>query len=123
AMGLIELALGYVQAHRLLARLRPLLVVGFGSYASVPTVWAAQHAGIPTLLHEQNAVLGRANRLLATRARAVATSFPATAALGRATPRLTGNPVRPAIAALAGQPHPADDRPVRLLVLGRSQGP
>jgi UDP-N-acetylglucosamine--N-acetylmuramyl-(pentapeptide) pyrophosphoryl-undecaprenol N-acetylglucosamine transferase len=122
AMGLVALALGYVQAHRLLARLRPLLVVGFGSYASVPTVWAAQHAGIPTLLHEQNAVLGRANRLLAARARAVATSFPATAALGRAPARLTGNPVRGAIAALAGHPYPAIGHSFRLLVLGGSQG-
>jgi len=120
--GLVRLALGYLQAHALLARLRPVLVVGFGSYASVPTVWAAQHAGIPTLLHEQNAVLGRANRLLAARARAVATSFPETRALGQAKPRLTGNPVRPAIAALAEQPYPAGDRPFRLLVLGGSQG-
>ena len=122
AAGILSLALGYLQAHRLLARLRPALVVGFGSYASVPTVWAAQHAGIPTLLHEQNAVLGRANRLLAARARAVATSFPETSALGKASPRLTGNPVRPAIAALADRPYPANDRPFRLLVLGGSQG-
>lgn len=120
--GILRLAAGYLQAHALLARLRPVLVAGFGSYASVPTVWAAQHAGIPTLLHEQNAVLGRANRLLAARARAVATSFPETRALGKAMPRLTGNPVRPAIAALAGQAYPANDRPFRLLVLGGSQG-
>ena len=103
-------------------RLRPALVVGFGGYASVPTVYAAQRAGLPTLLHEQNAVLGRANRMLAAQARAVATSFPETAALGKATPRLTGNPVRPAIAALGEQPYPAMDGTLRLLVLGGSQG-
>ena len=76
----------------------------------------------PTLLHEQNAVLGRANRMLAAQARAVATSFPETAALGKATPRLTGNPVRPAIAALGAEPYPAMDGTLRLLVLGGSQG-
>jgi UDP-N-acetylglucosamine--N-acetylmuramyl-(pentapeptide) pyrophosphoryl-undecaprenol N-acetylglucosamine transferase len=122
AAGILQLALGYLQAHRLLARIRPALVVGFGSYASVAAVWAAQHAGLPTLLHEQNAVLGRANRLLAARAEAVAISFPETRALGKAKPRLTGNPVRPAIAALAERPYPANDRPFRLLVLGGSQG-
>jgi UDP-N-acetylglucosamine--N-acetylmuramyl-(pentapeptide) pyrophosphoryl-undecaprenol N-acetylglucosamine transferase len=122
AQGIAQLLRGYLQARRLVIRLRPALVVGFGGYASVPTVYAAQRAGLPTLLHEQNAVLGRANRLLAAHARAVATSFPDTAALGKATPRLTGNPVRPAIAALGEQAYPALDGSLRLLVLGGSQG-
>jgi UDP-N-acetylglucosamine--N-acetylmuramyl-(pentapeptide) pyrophosphoryl-undecaprenol N-acetylglucosamine transferase len=122
AQGIAQLLRGYLQARRLVIRLRPALVVGFGGYASVPTVYAAQRAGLPTLLHEQNAVLGRANRMLAAQARAVATSFPETAALGKATPRLTGNPVRPAIAALGAQPYPAMDGTLRLLVLGGSQG-
>jgi UDP-N-acetylglucosamine--N-acetylmuramyl-(pentapeptide) pyrophosphoryl-undecaprenol N-acetylglucosamine transferase len=122
AQGIAQLLRGYLQARRLVIRLRPALVVGFGGYASVPTVYAAQRAGLPTLLHEQNAVLGRANRMLAAQARAVATSFPKTAALGKATPRLTGNPVRPAIAALGAQPYPAMEGTLRLLVLGGSQG-
>ena len=122
ARGIAQLLRGYLQARRLVIRLRPTLVVGFGGYASVPTVYAAQRAGVATLLHEQNAVLGRANRMLAAQARAVATSFPETAALGKATPRLTGNPVRPAIAALAAEPYPAIDGSLRLLVLGGSQG-
>jgi UDP-N-acetylglucosamine--N-acetylmuramyl-(pentapeptide) pyrophosphoryl-undecaprenol N-acetylglucosamine transferase len=122
AEGVLQLAFGYFQARALVARLRPAAVVGFGGYASVPTVIAAQRAGLPTLLHEQNAVLGRANRLLAARARAVATSFPATTALGKAVPRLTGNPVRPAIAALAAEPYPAIGERIRVLVLGGSQG-
>jgi len=122
AQGIAQLLRGYLQARRLVIRLRPALVVGFGGYASVPAVYAAQRAGLPTLLHEQNAVLGRANRMLATQARAVATSFPETAALGKATPRVTGNPVRPAIAALGEQPYPAMDGTLRLLVLGGSQG-
>jgi UDP-N-acetylglucosamine--N-acetylmuramyl-(pentapeptide) pyrophosphoryl-undecaprenol N-acetylglucosamine transferase len=122
AQGIAQLLRGYLQARRLVIRLRPALVVGFGGYASVPTVYAAQRAGLPTLLHEQNAVLGRANRMLAAHARAIATSFPDTAALGKATPRLTGNPVRPAIAALGEQAYPAMDGTLRLLVLGGSQG-
>ncbi|HEY8017664.1 MAG TPA: glycosyltransferase, partial [Dongiaceae bacterium] len=73
AQGIAQLLRGYLQARRLVIRLRPALVVGFGGYASVPTVYAAQRAGLPTLLHEQNAVLGRANRMLAAQARAVAT--------------------------------------------------
>ena len=60
-----ELALGVIQARALLKRLRPAAVVGFGGYASVPTMVAATLLGIPTAIHEQNAVLGRANRLLA----------------------------------------------------------
>jgi UDP-N-acetylglucosamine--N-acetylmuramyl-(pentapeptide) pyrophosphoryl-undecaprenol N-acetylglucosamine transferase len=122
AEGVLQLALGYLQARRLVARLRPSLVVGFGGYASVPPVCAGQRMGIATLLHEQNAVLGRANRLLAGRARAVATSFARTAGLGRARAHLTGNPVRAAIAALGEQPYPGAGATLSILVLGGSQG-
>jgi UDP-N-acetylglucosamine--N-acetylmuramyl-(pentapeptide) pyrophosphoryl-undecaprenol N-acetylglucosamine transferase len=122
AEGMLQLAVGYFQARRLVNRLKPLVVVGFGGYASVPSVMAAQRAGLPTLLHEQNAVLGRANRLLAARARAVATSFPTTAGLGETIARLTGNPVRAAIASVAERPYPSLEGPLRLLVLGGSQG-
>ena len=122
AEGVLHLALGYLQARALVARLDPALVVGFGGYASVPTVCAAQRAGLPTLLHEQNAVLGRANRLLASRARAIAISFPRTAALGKAAARLTGNPVRPAITAVGEQPYPSATTSLNLLILGGSQG-
>jgi UDP-N-acetylglucosamine--N-acetylmuramyl-(pentapeptide) pyrophosphoryl-undecaprenol N-acetylglucosamine transferase len=122
AEGMLQLALGYFQARRLVNRVRPMLVVGFGGYASVPSVMAAQWAGFPTLLHEQNAVLGRANRLLEARAQAVATSFPATAGLRRTMARLTGNPVRPAIASIAERPYPSLEGTLRLLVLGGSQG-
>jgi len=122
AEGMLCLGIGYLQARRLLSRLEPVLVVGFGGYASVPTVFAAQHAGCATLLHEQNAVLGRANRLLAQRARAIATSFPRTSGLGAVSARITGNPVRPAIAGLAEKPFPALADRLHLLVLGGSQG-
>jgi UDP-N-acetylglucosamine--N-acetylmuramyl-(pentapeptide) pyrophosphoryl-undecaprenol N-acetylglucosamine transferase len=122
-----ELAIGYVQARRLLRRLAPAAVIGFGGYTSVPTVMAAGALGIPALVHEQNAVLGRANRMLAARVHKVATAFPAVHGLrpadqAKALP--VGNPVRPAIAELAARPYalPAPDEPIRLLVLGGSQG-
>jgi hypothetical protein len=101
ARSFASLAFGLLQARRIVARLDPELAVGFGSYASVPTIVAASQAGVPILLHEQNAVLGRANRMLAPRAAKIASSFPEVAGLrngfaGKAV--LTGNPVRPAIA-------------------------
>ncbi|MFQ5783294.1 MAG: undecaprenyldiphospho-muramoylpentapeptide beta-N-acetylglucosaminyltransferase [Alphaproteobacteria bacterium] len=125
--GLFDIGLGVVQARRILGRLRPAGVVGFGGYASVPAMLAATQRGLPTVIHEQNAVLGRANRLLAPRVRAIAVSFAGTAQLcpadaGKA--EHTGNPVRPEIAALAETPYPAPaaDGPLTLLVTGGSQG-
>lgn len=125
-LAMTELARGTWQAGRLLRRMRPAAVVGFGGYASVPTVLAAQRAGIPTVLHEQNAVLGRANRVLVKRAKAVCTSFEIVeglAAVGGRTTR-TGNPVRAAIAALRDQPYPTPipGGPLSILVTGGSQG-
>jgi UDP-N-acetylglucosamine--N-acetylmuramyl-(pentapeptide) pyrophosphoryl-undecaprenol N-acetylglucosamine transferase len=127
ACGIADIALGIVQARRLLRQLRPAAVVGFGGYASVPTMLAAAQLGLPTVIHEQNAVLGRANRLLAPRAQAIATGFPETAGLrpqdrGRAVH--TGNPVRPAILALGSAPYdpPSPAGAIQLLVFGGSQG-
>ena len=125
AMG--ELARGTGQAMRLLRRLRPAAVVGFGGYASVPTMLAAQRAGIPTLLHEQNAILGRANRVAAGKAKAICTSFEIVAGLTAHTSGRTirtGNPVRAAIAALRDQPYPTPipGGPLSILVTGGSQG-
>ena len=127
ALGLGRLALGTFQARRLLKSLQADQVVGFGGYPSVPTVLAAAHAGLPVVLHEQNAVLGRANRLLAGRARAIATSFAKVQGLSddeRAKTVLTGNPVRAAIAELARRPVPVagEDDKLSLLVTGGSQG-
>ena len=96
--GVIELSLGAVQARRLIARIRPSAVVGFGGYPSVPTVLMAQRARVPTVLHEQNSVLGRANRLAAPGAVRIATSFAAVSAVKPADAGklvFTGNPVRP----------------------------
>lgn len=125
ARGALALLKGWFQARALLRRLRPAVVVGFGGYASVPTVMAAQRAGIKTVLHEQNAVLGRANRLLARQAAKIATSFDQVAGLpggGSRDAVVTGNPVRPAIAAVADAPYPPFDGDIHLLILGGSQG-
>jgi len=126
-MGLGQIAFGAIQAHGMLRRLAPAGVVGFGGYASVPTMLAATRIGLPTVIHEQNAVLGRANRLMAPRVRAIAAAFAETAQLcpaDRAKAEHTGNPVRAAIAALAERPYPAPERggPLSLLVIGGSQG-
>ncbi len=119
------LGLGYLDARRVLRRHRPAVVVGFGGYPSAPTVLAASRAGIPVLLHEQNALLGRVNRWLAARAATIATGFALQGAQGRdGRIVVTGNPVRPAIAAKRDIPFPAPEGqgPLTLLVLGGSQG-
>lgn len=123
--GVFTLTRGTMQAKALFKRLHPAAVVGFGGYASVPAVAAAVTSGVPVLLHEQNAVLGRANRLFAGKVDRIATSYAQVAALPAGTTTvLTGMPVRPAIRALADAPYapPADGGPVRVLVLGGSQG-
>jgi UDP-N-acetylglucosamine--N-acetylmuramyl-(pentapeptide) pyrophosphoryl-undecaprenol N-acetylglucosamine transferase len=125
--SLIELGIGTLQARRLLKRLRPAAVVGFGGYASVPTMVAATLAKFPTVLHEQNAVLGRANRLLAFRVARIATSFKATKSIpSDAADKVvhTGMPVRPAILAMHDAKYP-DLNPtseINLLIMGGSQG-
>jgi UDP-N-acetylglucosamine--N-acetylmuramyl-(pentapeptide) pyrophosphoryl-undecaprenol N-acetylglucosamine transferase len=125
AYGLAELAVGMVQARRLLRRLAPAAVVGFGGYPSVPTMLAAAQLGLPTLIHEQNVVLGRANRLLAPRARRIATGFAAARGLrpaDRARAVHTGNPVRPTIRAVGDSPYQPPTASIELLVVGGSQG-
>lgn len=126
-LSLASTAYGTVEAFFLLRRLRPTVVVGFGGYPSLPTIVAATRLGLPCILHEQNAILGRANRFVAARVSAIATSFPETRRLDGATAARivhTGNPVRPAIAALSEMdytPPDAGER-FRLLVFGGSQG-
>jgi UDP-N-acetylglucosamine--N-acetylmuramyl-(pentapeptide) pyrophosphoryl-undecaprenol N-acetylglucosamine transferase len=127
ADGLVQLAAGTLQARRLLRRLRPAAVIGFGGYAALPTMLAAIALGLPSLIHEQNAVLGRANRLLAPFVRRIATGFPQTARL-RAADRTrtvhTGNPVRPAVLAVGDVVYvpPRPEGAIELLVVGGSQG-
>jgi UDP-N-acetylglucosamine--N-acetylmuramyl-(pentapeptide) pyrophosphoryl-undecaprenol N-acetylglucosamine transferase len=118
---------GTLRAFLLLGRIKPAAVVGFGGYPTLPPVFAAVARRIPTVIHEQNAVMGRANKLLAPRVSAIAFSFPGlfdqAPALARKATH-TGNPVRPAVRAAAAMPYapPDPEGLVRLLVFGGSQG-
>jgi UDP-N-acetylglucosamine--N-acetylmuramyl-(pentapeptide) pyrophosphoryl-undecaprenol N-acetylglucosamine transferase len=121
----LVLGTGVLAGLGLLRDLRPAAVIGFGGYPAIPTVVAARLRRIPTLIHEQNAVLGRANRLLSARVRAIATSFPG---LLDHDSRLaakavhTGNPVRPVVVEAAATPYPDPAAGFRLLAFGGSQG-
>jgi UDP-N-acetylglucosamine--N-acetylmuramyl-(pentapeptide) pyrophosphoryl-undecaprenol N-acetylglucosamine transferase len=126
ARSLATLAGGLIKARRLVRRIAPAAAIGFGGYPTVPPILAASQRGVPTVVHDANAVLGRANRFLATRATAIATSFPAVGGLEKLSARVveTGNPVRAAVRAAASIPYLdrwAGD-PFRLLVFGGSQG-
>ena len=118
---------GRNMALRLFDSFEPSAVVGFGGYPSVPAVLAATGRGIPTVLHEQNAVLGRVNRLFAGRVQALATAYPE---IERLKPKhvdkvhLVGNPVRAEVLALRDEDYPAlpEDGLLRVLVTGGSQG-
>jgi len=119
------LGLGLIQSRGLIARLKPAAVIGFGGYPTIPPLLAAVRRGVPSLIHDANAVIGRANRLLAPRVTAIATTFPdvfdsAPVLALKAT--LTGNPVRAAVVAAAATPYPAANDPLRLVIFGGSQG-
>lgn len=126
AKALLHIARGTLAARRIIGQVKPAVVVGFGGYPTVPPVLGASLAGVRTLIHEQNAVIGRANRFLAGRADVIATGF---AKVGGLTPaqqakcRHVGNPVRPAVVEAAGRGYeePGEGK-IRLLVFGGSQG-
>ncbi|MFC0384764.1 undecaprenyldiphospho-muramoylpentapeptide beta-N-acetylglucosaminyltransferase [Muricoccus vinaceus] len=127
ARGALAIARGTLEARRLLLELNPSAVVGFGGYPSVPPVVAARFlpaARRPAVvLHEQNAVLGRANRGLARGADLLALCFENTRRVpAGARAEVLGNPVRPAIAALHGAGYQGPGGTMRLLVLGGSLG-
>jgi UDP-N-acetylglucosamine--N-acetylmuramyl-(pentapeptide) pyrophosphoryl-undecaprenol N-acetylglucosamine transferase len=119
------LGAGVFQAWSLIGRLEPAAVIGFGGYPTVPPVLAAAWRHVPTLIHDANAVIGRANRLLAPRVTAIAMTFPDVfrdRPVWAAKATLTGNPVRPAVVAAAAIPYSPPRDPLRLLVIGGSQG-
>ncbi|MEM8826026.1 MAG: undecaprenyldiphospho-muramoylpentapeptide beta-N-acetylglucosaminyltransferase [Pseudomonadota bacterium] len=123
--AMLKIAKGRRQAAAILARKHVAAVVGFGGYPVLPAMLEATKANVLTLIHEQNAVLGRVNRLLQKNVDGIATSFAATARLEQDDKaRLTGNPVRADVVALAETPFPAfdEDLPLRILVLGGSLG-
>lgn len=115
---------GYKQSRFLLAKLQPVAVAGFGGYPTVPPLLAATRLGIPTLVHESNAVLGRANRLLSGKVNKVAIGFGETKHIGDVQVNVTGNPVRPEILKAAIQNYPQRTKTAKfnLLVFGGSQG-
>lgn len=122
---LLQLFKGYRLSKELISRHGAVAVAGFGGYPSLPPLVAASHLNVPSLVHEQNSVLGRANRLLAKRVTAVATSFDSVRAVPEgATVTLTGNPVRAVVKTVAGAAYPAltDTGDICMLVFGGSQG-
>jgi UDP-N-acetylglucosamine--N-acetylmuramyl-(pentapeptide) pyrophosphoryl-undecaprenol N-acetylglucosamine transferase len=122
--AILSLGLGLFDAWRVLGRIGPAAVVGFGGYASVPTMIAARLRRTPAMLHEQNAVLGKANRMVLGGVSAVATSFERTRFVDDGRAHLVGNPVRDQVRALRGSVYraPGAGRVVDLLVFGGSQG-
>ena len=118
---------GRRMALRLFESFEPSCVIGFGGYPALPGLLAATSAKIPTVIHEQNAVLGRVNRFLAKRVDAIATSYKE---VQRLEPKLAskvhlvGNPVRPEVLSLRDEPYPtfSEDGLFRVLVTGGSQG-
>ena len=119
-VGGIGVSLGKLRA------IRPDAVIGFGGYPTFPPFIAARLLGIPGVLHEQNAVMGRANRALGRFADVLAKSYERTKFADglKLEQQLTGNPVRDVVRALAGAPYPAieGDGPLRLVVVAGSQG-
>ncbi len=112
-------------ARRLMAKVRPKVVVGFGGYPTIPPLLAATGMGIPSMIHEQNAVMGRANKALANRVMAIAGGFlPETDGPYAAKTVTTGNPVRPAVLEAAKVPYQAsgEGEEFCLVVFGGSQG-
>jgi UDP-N-acetylglucosamine--N-acetylmuramyl-(pentapeptide) pyrophosphoryl-undecaprenol N-acetylglucosamine transferase len=125
ARSVFTILRGVIQARAALTLVDPAIVVGFGGYPSLPALIGALSQGRRTVIHEQNAVSGRANRLIAPYATAVACAFPT---LIKAKPQVqaravvVGNPVRPEIRALACLPYEPPIDELRLLVTGGSQG-
>ncbi|MGO4564118.1 undecaprenyldiphospho-muramoylpentapeptide beta-N-acetylglucosaminyltransferase [Rhizobium sp. 2YAF20] len=125
ARSLWTLWTGMRAARKLIRNIRPLCVVGFGGYPTVPPLLAATRMGVPTMIHEQNAVMGRANKALAGRVQAIAGGFlPEDGGAFAEKTVTTGNPVRPAVIEAAKIPYVPSglDNPFNLVVFGGSQG-
>jgi UDP-N-acetylglucosamine--N-acetylmuramyl-(pentapeptide) pyrophosphoryl-undecaprenol N-acetylglucosamine transferase len=121
----IQLGRGFFAARGVIGRIRPRIAVGFGGYPSIPPIFAARSRGVPTVLHEANAVMGRANRGLAKYVTAIATSWPQTRFVEgeiAAKATHTGIPVRPKVREVASTPYAEVGERLRLLVFGGSQG-
>lgn len=122
-----RLGAGYMRSRKLIRVLKPRALVGFGGYPTLPPMFAATMMGVPTVIHEQNAVMGRANRQLSARVDAVAMSFPGMLDADpglKAKGAFTGNPMRQMVIEAAEEPYdpPTPGGPFRLCVFGGSQG-
>jgi UDP-N-acetylglucosamine--N-acetylmuramyl-(pentapeptide) pyrophosphoryl-undecaprenol N-acetylglucosamine transferase len=127
AKAALLLGQGTLKAASLMRQMKPVVVVGFGGYPTVPPVLAAYFLKVPTVIHEANGVMGRANRLLARRATVIATGFADIKGVPANVPGKlvhTGNPIRPAVLEAAKQPYASlePNGKLRLLVVGGSQG-
>ncbi|WP_414713766.1 undecaprenyldiphospho-muramoylpentapeptide beta-N-acetylglucosaminyltransferase [Sphingomonas sp.] len=127
ASAVREMWRGRAMARELYRTFKPAAVIGFGGYPALPALMAAFAENVPTAVHEQNAVLGRVNRLVAGRVDAIATSYDPTERLPAkldAKVHRVGNPVRDAVLALRARPYPLleEDGIFRVLVTGGSQG-
>jgi UDP-N-acetylglucosamine--N-acetylmuramyl-(pentapeptide) pyrophosphoryl-undecaprenol N-acetylglucosamine transferase len=125
AAASLKIMAGVAEAKRRFRDIEPALVAGFGGYPSFPALSAARSKGVPILIFQADAVLGRVNRHFAPAAAAIACGFDR---LDKLKPALesrkvvTGNPVRPAIAAMRDAPYPPTDGKLTLLITGGSQG-
>ena len=126
ALAIVALLRGTAAARRVIRRVKPRAVVGFGGYPTVPPVLAATQLKVPTILHEQNAVMGRANKFLARRVQALAKGMDNLAIANLAVAAkatLVGNPIRPMVLEAAALPYPPfGGGMLHLLVTGGSQG-
>ncbi|MBV0890694.1 UDP-N-acetylglucosamine--N-acetylmuramyl-(pentapeptide) pyrophosphoryl-undecaprenol N-acetylglucosamine transferase [Paracoccus sp. Z118] len=119
----LKIGAGVTRAVAGLRRDRPAVVVGFGGYPAIPAMSAAVLLGLPRMIHEQNGVMGRVNRIFARRVDRVACGTWPTDLPAGVTGIHTGNPVRQAVLDRAGAPYaPPDDGPLHLLIIGGSQG-
>jgi UDP-N-acetylglucosamine--N-acetylmuramyl-(pentapeptide) pyrophosphoryl-undecaprenol N-acetylglucosamine transferase len=123
----LKLRAGTAEARKNFEKTKPALIAGFGGYPSYPSLSAARELKLPIIIHEQNSVLGRVNRLFATAAKFVACGFDRLDKLppaAQASKRVIGNPVRSAIKAVRDKPYPdlTDTGPINILVTGGSQG-
>jgi UDP-N-acetylglucosamine--N-acetylmuramyl-(pentapeptide) pyrophosphoryl-undecaprenol N-acetylglucosamine transferase len=125
AKALLKLWSGMRAARRLFDRIKPKAVIGFGGYPTVPPLLASTTMKIPSLIHEQNAVMGRANKLLASRVQAIAGGFlPEGQGSHAGKTVVTGNPVRPDVITASATPYPVStgEGAFDLVVFGGSQG-
>lgn len=123
--GLPNLLIGVFQSLKLMLKKRPAVAVGFGGYPSFPGAFAAQILGVPNILHESNAIFGKANKALGLMATKISLSWPQSYGLSekeKAKSVIIGNPIRSEISALADKPYPPIKDTLNILVMGGSLG-